>query len=172
MLIESDQAAVERPDVHFAAIEGHAAIYDVATNEEGALARHLGIVGPADLSGLRVDGVHHAPGTGGVDDAVFHQRRRFQSARGAELAAPGQAQLADGFLVDLFQRTEAVVVVSPPVHQPIACVLIAVFEVSRRRGALCRLQEPRRRTERTAEAIKLRFNMEETSVMLDFTGQH
>jgi len=46
-------------------------------------------------------------------NAVFHQRRRFQSARGAEFAAPGQAQLADVFLVDLFQRTESVVVVSP-----------------------------------------------------------
>src|SRR5690242_13224837 len=126
MLIKSDQAAVERSDVHLAAIEGHAAIYYVTTNEEGALARHLGIVGPAELTGLGVDGVHHTPGTGGVDDAVFHQRRRFQSARGAEVAAPGQAQFADGFLADLLQRTEPMVVVGPPVHQPIVGVLIAV----------------------------------------------
>lgn len=101
LLVKSDQAAVQRTQIHLPTVESDAAIHHIAAEKISALARHLGIVGPLQLARLRVDGEHHAPGACRVDDAVFDKRCPFQAERSAELAAPGESQLGDGLLVDL-----------------------------------------------------------------------
>ena len=145
------------PDIDLAVIERHAAVHHIAADEIGARARHLGIIGPADISRLCVDRIDHAPVAGGVDDAVFHQRRGFQPAGGAEFMAPGQPQLADGLLVDLVQRTEAMVVIGPPVHQPVARVLVGAAQlgVAERRGASAGAQKKKGRKNRAGDQAVL-----------------
>src|SRR4051794_26834743 len=89
---------------------------------------NLWIVSPAELSALGIDSVHHAPGARGIDDAVFHQRRRFQTARGSQFAAPSQSQLSDRLLINLVQGTEPVVVIGSSVHHPVSAVMIRAPE--------------------------------------------
>jgi hypothetical protein len=44
----------------------------------------------------------------------------FETPRGGEFVAPGEAQLRDGLLVDLAQRGVAMIVLSSAVHRPVA----------------------------------------------------
>ena len=124
MLIQRYQPAVQRSDVDLALVKGHAAIHNVAADEQRIRARHHRVIGPANLSGLRGDGVHDAPRSGDVEDTVVHQRRCFKTARSTELAAPRETKLAHRMLVDLSYRAETLVVVGAPVHRPTAGVLI------------------------------------------------
>ena len=49
----------------------------------------------------------------------MHQRGRFLPARGVEIGEPGEAELADGLVVDLGERGEALLGVVPAVGQPL-----------------------------------------------------
>jgi hypothetical protein len=117
--VESDETAVERPDVHLAMVEGHTSIHDVAADGARAGARHLGIVGPQDLSGPSVEGIDNAPLDRGVDHPVHDERGGFEPAMGAELVAPDQTQLLDILLVDLLQLTESLLFVASAVQAPV-----------------------------------------------------
>src|SRR5215469_4393987 len=128
LLIECDESSVQRSHIYLAAVESNAAIHHVAADEIGVLARHFGIVRPADLSSLSVDRIDHTPGASGVNDAVLDKRCRFQTARGAHLMAPGQSELANRLLVDLIQRTEPMIIVGSPVHHPVAAILIGALQ--------------------------------------------
>ena len=47
--VERDQPTVQRADIDLAAIQRDAAIDDIAADEEGAGARHRGVIGPANI---------------------------------------------------------------------------------------------------------------------------
>jgi len=137
MLVQRDQPAIERSHIDLVAIERHAAVHHIAANEIGTLAPDLGIIAPQGFAGLGVHRIDHAPGAGGVNHAVLHQRRGFQSPRRSHFAAPGQPELGHRLLIDLVQGAEAVIVIGPAVHQPVARVLVAAtqFGVAYRRCA-------------------------------------
>ena len=106
---ERDEPAVEGAHVHLARPHRHAAIDDVAAAFRAVRAGHLRIELPQDLAGLRVERQHVAPGTGRVDDAIDHDRRRLHAARAPSLdvVRPRETQLADVGRGDSRERAEA-----------------------------------------------------------------
>ena len=83
---------------------------------------NLGIVHPFPFTGARVEGVHDAVVHRLVDRVVPHQGRAFGAAAAAtcchERRRPGQSQLADVGLVDLFQLTVALFRLAMAVREP------------------------------------------------------
>src|SRR4030095_10737957 len=75
--VEGHEAAVVGGDEHVALVDGHAAVDHVAAALVARLAGHVGIVDPQPLAGPHVHGVHHAPRSADVHDAVHDQRRRL-----------------------------------------------------------------------------------------------
>src|SRR5579864_3543112 len=103
MLIEGDEAAVERADIDFAAVESAAAVHHVATDEIGSLAGNFRVVSPFHLAGLGIDGEHYAPRTCCVDDAILDDRRGFEPTCGPKFRAPHQAESGDSLLINLVE---------------------------------------------------------------------
>ena len=104
--VERDQAGVERAHIDFLAVERDSTIHGVAAQEGGPFARHLRIESPQGIAGPRVEGVDHAPTSGGVNHTAVRHRRGFKPARGIQFAAPCQTQARHVAGVDLRQRTK------------------------------------------------------------------
>ena len=136
--IDGHEPAVEHADVDATLIKRRAAIDDVTAGERVVLAMYFGVVLPELLSGLGVDGVGHAPGSGGIHHPVDHQRRGLEAAIGRRLERPRQAQLGGVGVVDLIERAEALLVVVAPVRQPVlvARVRLRQGRIVHRRGRL------------------------------------
>src|SRR3990170_1383847 len=71
--VDGDEATVQGPDEDFAAVDCHAAIHRVATEDARTRSRYQGVVGPPYLPRSGIDRVHHAPRPGGVEDAIDHE---------------------------------------------------------------------------------------------------
>jgi len=126
--IEGHEAAIERGDENFAAPNGNAAIDDVATGIDGPFGRDLGIVRPEFLAGSGFDGEDFAPRGGEVHDAIYNNGCRLITAVTVEIHVPGESELADVLIVDLLQRTEALLVVGAAIAHPVAGVIVSVDE--------------------------------------------
>ncbi len=122
--VEADQVAVRRFEEQPVAVHADAAIAD------GAAGVRRILVVPQLAAGARV-GRPDVVGRGEVEDAVHHQRRRFDGDRGSAAAAssrsaaargeargPGERQRVDVRGIDLGERAEApagvIAVVSGP----------------------------------------------------------
>jgi hypothetical protein len=78
--VECDQAPVERAGVDAALPHGGAAVLHAAAGLRIPFRRHLRIVLPQQLAGRGIDGLHLAPGAGGIHDAVDDDRCRLLAA--------------------------------------------------------------------------------------------
>ena len=106
-LVERDESPVERAYIDFAVVDGYPAVDHIATEKIGSLAGNLGIVAPFHLSCSGVEGEHHVPGAGGIDDPIFHDGRGFESARGPKFHAPRETEPRNGPFIDLVEWAEA-----------------------------------------------------------------
>ena len=118
--VQGDQAAVDGAHVDPALPDRDPAVDHVAAGVAAPLPRHLRVVGPEHLAGAAVDRPDHAPGAGGVEDAVDHDRGRLDAAVGAGVDRPGQAEASDVLVVDLVERAVALLGVGPAMGQPVA----------------------------------------------------
>ena len=119
LLVDRDQPSVDGADVDSAAIEGHAAVHHIATDELAVLLGHVRIIAPEHGASAGIHRVDHAPGAAGIENAILHQGGRLESVEGPEVDRPGQAEPVDALLVDLAERAEALLGVGPSVTQPI-----------------------------------------------------
>ena len=100
-------------------MQSHPAVDHIAAGLHRCLSGNLWVVFPQRLTGNHVQGIQLGPGTGGVHDAVNHERRCFQPALGTGLVDPRQPQLTDVLVADLIERAEPLLLVGPPVADPI-----------------------------------------------------
>jgi hypothetical protein len=121
--VERDQPRIHGADVDAALPDRDAAVDHVAAGVEALPPIDLGVVGPLQLSGRRIEGVDLGPGRRRVEHAVDHQGRRFLAAVGVELGVPGQAQLPDIAGVDLVERREPLLGVALAVGDPLGVVV-------------------------------------------------
>ena len=102
-----------------------AAARELARRHRGALAL-ADAVRPEELTGLRVERDHRAPGAGGrVEHALHHERRAFELVLGERsevvgLEAPRHFELAEVGAVDLIERRVAAAVQIGAVVRPFA----------------------------------------------------
>src|SRR4029077_550784 len=97
-----DEAAIERSDVHAAAIERDAAIDNVTAYKFRMILGDLRVVLPQQAARLRIEGVYQAPRARRVEDAILNQWRRFESAQSHQIVRPCEAELAYRLLIDSF----------------------------------------------------------------------
>jgi hypothetical protein len=136
--IERDQPAVERADIDLVAPRRDAAIDGIAARLDQRLARHLGIVGPEQFAGARVERLDHAPGGADEELAVDHQRRGFLPARGIEIRIPGEAELGGIGGVDLRERGETLFVIAAPGGEPLVGIASSGDDTLGRDARRCR----------------------------------
>ena len=117
--VERDQPAVVRRDEDLALPERDAAVDHVAAALVAVGAIDLRIERPQALAGARVNRVHDAPGGGDVHDAVDHERRRLDPARGLEVVRPDESEVLDVARVDLPEPAEPRLGVVEPVARPV-----------------------------------------------------
>jgi hypothetical protein len=102
--VECEQPAVERGGEDLAVLVGHAA---VGAEGEMHLVRivlpDLRIVGPVDLTGLRVYRIDLGFTAGEVDRAIDFERRGFERNLSGQVERPSEAQFADVADVDLIE---------------------------------------------------------------------
>src|SRR5690606_16189487 len=111
--VERDQPSVERGDVDHAVPRREPARDDIATGHAAILERHLRIVVPQDAAGLAVVSGDHVPRLHIVEHPIDDEGTRFHPALGGDIGVPGETQCADGTVVDLRERAEALLIVSP-----------------------------------------------------------
>ena len=122
--VEGDEAGIGRGHEELVLVNG-----EVAAHAGVAGRRHLHLVLPDEVSGGRVERLHHRADAGEVHDAVVHDRRRRVPAALAHRPHPGQLQLAGVEPVDVRQRAVVPRLVIAPDHQPVAVVRIAQHRV-------------------------------------------
>ncbi|MNQ89193.1 hypothetical protein D3C85_1044920 [compost metagenome] len=117
--VDGFQAAVKHADVDLAVPHRDAAVDRVTAGLAGPRAVRLRVVLPDLFAIACIQRIDHRKRPGGVHHAVDNDGRGLHAAVEVELVAPGQAQLADVAVVDLFQRAVALFVVSAPVAHPV-----------------------------------------------------
>ena len=117
--VERDQPAVEGGDVDLAVPSGEPARDDVAASHPPELRRHLRIEAPQHLAVRRVIGGDDVPRLHVVEHAADLQRARFHPPLGLDVGVPGEAEPADGLVVDLVQRAEPLLVERAADHRPV-----------------------------------------------------
>ena len=124
--VERDKAPVERPHKDFPLPRGHATIHHIAARVDGPLGRHFGIIGPELFSRGRFYGDDFAPGGRKIHDTVDNNGRGFLAAVSVKIERPGQAEPADVLVIDLIERTEALLAISAAVGHPVAGLVVGV----------------------------------------------
>jgi len=74
---------------------------------------------PLSSAGFRINGLHLAPGTGRVQDAIDDDGRRFLPTVGIEIRIPGETEFTDVRFVDLLQRTKSLLRTGTPMGKPV-----------------------------------------------------
>jgi hypothetical protein len=120
--IERDQTTIERAYKHALAPGRDSAIHDVAAGIDRLGTLDLGVEAPQLTPGTRIEREYFAPRGRDVHDAIDHQRRRFLTAGGVEIEIPRQLQIADVALINASERTEALLIVSATVRQPLRMI--------------------------------------------------
>ena len=118
--VDGDQSSVERADVELALPRGDSARRGAAAGEAGPLGVHLRIVSPQLAAVGRVVGGDDVVDALVIEHPVDLQRARLDAAEGLEIVVPGEAELADGLVVDLRQRAVALFLPPATVAHPVA----------------------------------------------------
>ncbi len=87
--------------------------------------RHLRVIAPELFASSGVQRIDDAPGTRDVHAAIDDDRRCLHAAPCRHVEIPGESQSVDILLVDLCQRTEALLVIGAPMRQPVGRVGIS-----------------------------------------------
>ena len=114
--VERHQFRVAGRQVDLVVVDG-----DVA-HAAGGAARAVGadLIGPDEVAGGAVEGLHLVHRVGQVDDAVVHQRHRLVGPALVHVPGPGQTQGADVGRGDLGKRAVAPRLIGAARHQPVA----------------------------------------------------
>src|SRR5690606_6393021 len=117
--VERDQAVIDGAYINLAFPYRNAAIHHVTTGIHCPLSGYLRIVKPDQLARPRVIGTHLAPRSGNVNHTVDHDWRGSLPPVRVEVGKPCQTQPVDIVLVDLRQRTEALLTVGAAIREPV-----------------------------------------------------
>ncbi len=117
--VEADESPVERREVDRSLPDGDSTVDRIAAGVAAPLARHLRVVLPELLAGLRVQRIHDAPHARRVHDSVHDDRGGLQPAQRAGGVRPREAELLDVACIDLLERAESLLAVGAAVREPV-----------------------------------------------------
>jgi len=118
--VERDETSIERADEDLAFEDGDSPIDHIAAGEPAALPWNAGIVAPEALARSGVDRVGDAPRTGRVHHPIHDQRRSLDASSKLVVVPPDEPQLPDVLGRDLIEEAVPILVVVPPVRQPVS----------------------------------------------------
>ena len=124
---DRDDVRVERRLEQTVAEDSKPAIDEAAARDESA--RQVAAIAPDLAAAARIDRPPGVERSGHVDDAVEHERRRFELAEGVGLELPLRGQTMDVLRCDLRQRAVPVIGVVAGVGEPARRVLQTVAEI-------------------------------------------